>query len=210
MYWLLKTEPDCGIINPNRLRWGDLLDIIKERAVCFTGHRPEKLPDGGAAGSAEVRRIKSLLYAEISEAADSGFDTFITGMQRGVDLWAGEIVMELAVKKNLHLVAVLPHRGMGQNFRDADKWTFGRIMNFAEKTVIISEKYTRTCNTDRNKFMVDNSSLVIAVVGDMSSGTGQTIRYAEKNGVAVRKIILPDSPKIITESTEHDDQLTLF
>lgn len=36
--------------------------------------------------------------------------------------------------------------------------------------------------------MVDNSCRLIAVVSDYKSGTGSTIRYAEKQGVPVRII----------------------
>ena len=40
--------------------------------------------------------------------------------------------------------------------------------------------------------MVDNSSLLIAVCGDPRSGTGQTIRYARKQGVEVKLIRTSD------------------
>ncbi|MBR4224217.1 MAG: DUF1273 family protein, partial [Oscillospiraceae bacterium] len=100
----------------------------RAKTVCFTGHRPEKLPDGGRDGSVAVRMIKSLLYTETEGACAEGYDTFITGMQRGIDLWAGEIVLELMNSYDLHLWAVLPYEGFGSTFRDKDKWLFGRII----------------------------------------------------------------------------------
>lgn len=179
------------------------MDIIREKTVCFTGHRPEKLPSGGAEGAAETRIIKSLLYNEISAATDEGFDTFITGMQRGIDLWAGEIVLELAASRGLKLVAALPYRDFGKGFRDGDKWNFGRITDSAESVVIMSETYTPACMNLRNRYMVDNSARIIAVVGNERSGTGQTVRYAESCGLDIRRIdlcgLFPDK-----------DQLTLL
>lgn len=166
------------------------MDIIKEKTACFTGHRPEKLPDIGEDNPRRDRVIKSILYKEINDAANRGFDTFITGMQRGIDLWAGEMVLDLAAKRPLHIVAVLPHRDMGRNFKCNDKWIFGRIMKNADRIVVISENYTRCCMSERNRFMVNNSSLLIAAVADEKSGTGQTIRYAEKKGLEIHRIDL--------------------
>ncbi|MGN1106633.1 MAG: SLOG family protein [Huintestinicola sp.] len=166
------------------------MDIIREKTVCFTGHRPEKLPSGGADGSGEVKVIKSMLYNEISSAADDGFDTFITGMQRGIDLWAGEIVLELAAARRLRLIAALPYRDFGKGFKGTDKWNFGRITDSAEMVVIMSETYTPACMKLRNQYMVDNSSRLIAVIGNERSGTGQTVRYAAGQGLDIRRIDL--------------------
>lgn len=165
------------------------MDIIREKTACFTGHRPEKLP-GGSSDSPEARVIKSVLYSRISEAVNDGYDTFITGMQRGVDLWAGEIVLSLAADLPLKIIAALPYRDIGSSFRGADKWAFGRIMSAASETVVISESYTRACMQQRNRFMVDNSSRLIAVIGNEKSGTGQTLRYAVNQGIDVCRIDL--------------------
>lgn len=180
------------------------MEIDKLRTVCFTGHRPEKLPDGGKLSSEKIRVLKSMLYAQISSAADDGFDTFITGMQRGIDLWAGEAVMSMMAQRELHLVAALPYKDMGANFKDNDKWLFGRIMDCAEKIVVISDDYTPACMSMRNKFMVDNSSRLIAVIGEEKSGSGQTVRYAHKQGIEIKTIDLREL------FPEDSDQLTLL
>lgn len=179
------------------------MEINRNKTLCFTGHRPEKLPSKGADGSPEIKVIKSMLYNEISAAVDEGYDTFITGMQRGIDLWAGEIVLELSAAKKLKLVAVLPYRDFGKGFKGADKWTFGRIIDSAEMVAVISESYTPACMNLRNRFMVDNSSRLIAVVGEQKSGTGQTVRYAESSGLDIRRI---DLNRLFPDT----DQLTLL
>ena len=178
------------------------MDIIREKTACFTGHRPEKLP-GGSSDSPEAKVIKSMLYTEITAAVNDGYDTFITGMQRGIDLWAGEIVLSLAADMPLGLIAALPYRDIGSSFKGADKGAFGRIISAASETVVISEEYTRACMQQRNRFMVDNSSRLIAVIANEKSGTGQTLRYAVNQGIDVRRIdintLFPDK-----------DQLSLF
>ena len=56
--------------------------------VCFTGHRPEKLTQP------ENVIVKSL-ETTIKEAIADGKNVFISGMARGVDIWAAEIVLRL-------------------------------------------------------------------------------------------------------------------
>ena len=60
----------------------------REHRCCFTGHRPEKLTISEA-------RLAELLEAEIKKAIDRQFTTFITGMAKGTDLIAAEIVLRL-------------------------------------------------------------------------------------------------------------------
>ncbi|MBQ7989560.1 MAG: DUF1273 family protein [Oscillospiraceae bacterium] len=160
----------------------------REKAVCFTGHRPEKLPDGGNDSSTSVKLIKSLLYTEIDAACAEGYDTFITGMQRGVDLWAGEIVLELMNSYDIHLWGVLPYKGFGSSFRDKDRWLYGRIIDSSDRVVTICDRYEPGCMNRRNEYMVDHSSLLIAVMGDTRSGSASTVRYAARRGVEVRNI----------------------
>lgn len=72
---------------------------------CFTGHRPEKL-------SLSEAEVKSLLENAIDTAIENGFTTFITGMAKGTDIWAAEIVLEKKKHNTaLHLICAIPHPG---------------------------------------------------------------------------------------------------
>ena len=59
--------------------------------VCFTGHRPEKL-------TRNEKAIKKELETKIIQAIADGLHVFITGMARGVDIWAAQIVLSLRAK----------------------------------------------------------------------------------------------------------------
>lgn len=60
----------------------------RKHLCCFTGHRPEKL-------GAPEEKIKAALKKEIRTAVSEGYSVFISGMARGVDVWAAELVLEL-------------------------------------------------------------------------------------------------------------------
>ena len=67
--------------------------INREKTVCFTGHRSEKLPKGDA-----LERLRQRLADEIDKAIADGYDTFLFGGAYGFDLMAAEEVIK---KKSL-------------------------------------------------------------------------------------------------------------
>ena len=72
---------------------------------CFTGHRPVKL-------SLYKNEVKPLLRKTIDNAIADGYVTFITGMAKGTDIWAAEIVLEKKKHNTaLHLICAIPHPG---------------------------------------------------------------------------------------------------
>ncbi len=163
------------------------ITINKSKTVCFTGHRPEKLPDNGDSNSYVIKMIKSMLYKEILDSIDAGYDTFITGLARGVDLWAGEMVLEIkATKPHIKLIAASPYKDHGNSFKGAEKWVYGNIIAKADMIVYVCESYHKLCMKMRNQYMVDNSNKLIAVVSDYKSGTGQTISYARKEKTDIK------------------------
>lgn len=61
---------------------------LRKHRCCFTGHRPEKLKQPES-------EIRIALGKEIRTAVNEGFTVFISGMARGVDIRAAEIVLQL-------------------------------------------------------------------------------------------------------------------
>ena len=54
-----------------------------------------------------------------------------------------------------------------------------RLLHSADEIVLVSEQeYYDGCMQKRNRYMVDNSSKIIAVYNNTKGGTEQTINYA--------------------------------
>ncbi|MCM1232353.1 MAG: DUF1273 domain-containing protein, partial [Ruminococcus flavefaciens] len=78
---------------------------LRQRRCCFTGHRPEKL-------GVPEDVVTAALTKEIRTAIADGFQTFISGMARGVDLWAAEIVLALRDEgAAVRLICASPYKG---------------------------------------------------------------------------------------------------
>lgn len=155
---------------------------LRKHRCCFTGHRPEKL-------TKSERKICSALEREIRSAIDDGFQTFITGMARGTDIWAAEIVLRLKKKgAPIHLIAASPFEGFELSWSSEWQKRYNEILSAADIVRFISPSYDPGCFQRRNEWMVDRSARVIAVFNGEKGGTKNTIDYANLNEVPVRFI----------------------
>ena len=149
---------------------------------CFTEHRPEKL-------IRSEKEIKAALREEINLAIQDGLTVFITGMARGVDLWAAEIVLDLRKRNQaIKLICAIPHEGFEARWSAEWKHLYRYIQDNADLVRVIGKGYYSGVYQIRNEWMVNHSARLIAVFNGQPSGTKNTIDYAECRGVPVRII----------------------
>ena len=156
---------------------------LRESSCCFTGHRPEKL-------SMPIEILRLRIERAIDTAIAEGYTTFITGMARGTDIWAAEIVLEKKRNnKAVCLVCAVPHPGFEKRWKMYERYRYHNILRNADEVVTVNDRYFAGCYQVRNKYMVDRSSLVIAVFGGRPSGTKNTVDYAKHTGVRVVNVL---------------------
>ena len=150
------------------------------RRCCFTGHRPEKL-------TADSEAIKALLAAEIDAAIADGITVFITGMARGVDMWAAELVLaRRATNPGVTLFCAIPYEGFEKKWADTWRDLYQSILAQANGSKVFQPRFTYASFQERNRWMVNHSERVIAVFNGEKGGTKNTLDYARKAGVRVR------------------------
>lgn len=72
----------------------------------------------------------------------------------------------------------------------AERERYHSILRQADDIVYVGREYSGACMRKRNYYLVDHSSILLAVYnGSHRSGTGMTVRYAQKLG---REIIVID------------------
>ena len=161
----------------------DSTSALRQHRCCFTGHRPEKL------GVSEAR-AKALLKSAIQQAISEGYVTFLSGMARGIDLWAAEIVIEEREKnRNIHLVCASPFSGFEKRWSEYEQAIYHSIIEQADLVKFISQHYYRACFQVRNEWMVDRVSRVIAAYNGTKGGTKNTIEYANRKEIFVENIL---------------------
>lgn len=148
------------------------------KGLCFTGHRPEKLCSKFHENSEDIISIKNQLRTCVEQAIADGFDTFYTGMARGVDIFAGEIVMELRENHPIKLMAVVPYKGQEKFWDEQWQKRYNKLIDNSDGTFVLYDKYYKYSLQERNEFMVENSQRVIAVYNGSLGGTRNTIEFA--------------------------------
>lgn len=135
--------------------------------------------------------IKQKLEKAIRIAIADGLNVFIVGMARGVDLWAGEIIIRLRNEENLQikLIATSPFDGFEKSWEEPWKKKYYDVLKEADLVKYVSEHYFRGCFQVRNKWMVDHSTRVIAVWNGTSGGTKNTVIYAQQKNVSVINVL---------------------
>jgi len=135
---------------------------------CVTGHR--EIP------ADKLDFVKSELDREVRLALMEGYRTFLTGFAKGVDILFAECVSTRLDKyPDVFLEAVLPHPGVVSKLNASERILLSKCSNI--KT--ICEKYQRSCFFQRNRYMVGQSSRVIAVYDNRAEGgTLFTMDYA--------------------------------
>lgn len=156
------------------------------KSCCFTGHRPEKLNMG-------KRHIKKLLKRAVKQSVKEGFTEFITGMSRGVDMWAAEIVLSLKKRNSkISLICAVPFKGFESRWEIKDKKLFESILKRADRVEYVCPCYSKSCFQIRNIYMVDRSEKVIAAYIGEQGGTKNTVDYAEKKHIEIINILKTD------------------
>ena len=196
------------------IEWSGVVEFEFDRSktVCFTGHRPEKLPCSGNDDALVTKAIKSMISKFVIDSIHDGYNCFITGVARGVDLWAGEIVLfeKSRFKDNdIKLIAAVPYKDHGKGFKGYEKWQFGNILHKADEVIYVSEKYHKGCMRTRNEFMVDNSSRLIAAISDYISGSGQTVRMARDRGLDIKIVNIPEIEAAANQYSDEDYDIVM-
>lgn len=162
-----------------------------QNSCAFTGHRPKSFPWKNNEAAHECVLLKEALAAQIKVLADRGVTEFLSGMALGADVWMALSVLDLREENpatKLH--CILPCKEQADKWAASSRELYYSILDQADSIIYVSRAYHKNCMLDRNRFMVDHASILLAVYnGTQRSGTGATVRYARKQG---REIIMID------------------
>ena len=160
---------------------GEGRSLFEGQVVSFAGHRPDKLggwnPAHPIVGS--VRRGLRLALEGIRPSRA------ISGMALGVDQWAAWACVEL----DIPFVAAVPCDDMDSMWPERSRASFRDLLDQADEVHVVSPgPYKPWKMQRRNEWMIDNSSLLVAVHDGSAGGTFNCIRYAEAVGRAIHYV----------------------
>lgn len=146
-----------------------------EKSCAFTGHRI-------LSGGFDV----NLLDRVVLNLIKSGVNKFYSGMAKGFDLIAAESVINFKKEFKVSLCACIPYKNQPENFSESDAERYKKILENCDDAVIFSDEYFSGCMQTRDRFLVDNSDVLVCYLRKKYGGTFYTVNYARKKN---KKII---------------------
>ena len=157
--------------------------------ACFTGHRPNKL-NGYNAG--DNKELLWRIHKEVVNLIENkGVTTFINGLALGVDMWSAKIVIKLKEKyPQIKLVSAIPCRNHASKWNKESQLMWQEICDKSDEVVLVTdEEYKSYLMQVRNEWMCNKSDYVIAVWDGSNGGTGNCVKFAEKQSKEIIRII---------------------
>ena len=152
------------------------------KSASFTGHRKIK------GDTAELsKKLYNLLEKDI---VSYDLTDFYAGGALGFDTLGAQTVLKL--KKQfphirLHLVLPCPTEEQTETYNEKDKKEFTEILDSADSSETVCPHKTNDCMKLRNARLIEFADLCYCYFNEnqFRSGTGQTVRMAEKKGIVI-------------------------
>ena len=145
-----------------------------------------KLPWGMNERDPRCTALKLELAARLEAMYALGYRHFLCGMAIGCDMYFAEAVLALReVHGDVTLEAAIPFGDQPGRWDEAQRRRYNSLIDRADKVTVLQIGYTSDCMMQRNRYMVDRSSLLLACFDGRPGGTMNTILYAERSGLQV-------------------------
>ena len=163
--------------------------INRDNSCCFSGYRPEKLPWGTDEDDSRCRALKVVITETAEQVYLSGIRHFICGMARGSDMYFCETVLFLRAKyPEITFEAAIPCKEQADNWPADERRRYLSLVGQCDFVTYVSQHYTKSCMLRRNRYMVDSSSVLIAVHDGKRGGTSYTVKYAARRALDIVSI----------------------
>ncbi|WP_298034486.1 SLOG family protein [uncultured Dysosmobacter sp.] len=178
------------------------------KSCAITGHRPTRFKWKYDEKDARCKRLKREMQEQFILLYELGVRRFFIGGALGVDIWAGEILLQMQAQpkfSGIELIIVLPFEGYDAKWDDRSKNRIRFLIDHSTETVVAGKaaEPPAVCYKRRNYYMVDRADYLLAVYDNdrsIRSGTGMTVNYAQKKGLSIT-LIHPDTG-VVSQNTD--------
>jgi uncharacterized phage-like protein YoqJ len=148
-----------------------------------TGHRPHKIGREYDLKGPNTEFIKAAMYNWLDENKP---EKIISGMALGVDqIWA-----ICGIRRNIPVIAAIPCANHSSKWPKKSQELYEMILGLRGVSThfVSSEPYSIFSMQERNRWMVDNSDILVAVWDGSKGGTANCVEYAKEAGKEIFRI----------------------
>lgn len=177
---------------------------MKHWVCAIIGERPTRFKFKYKENYSLCKKIKRSMAEQFKSMYKKGVRRYFIGGTLGVDLWAGELLLELKQQteyKEVELVVVLPYVGHDSRWDSRSKDRLAYLLKHCTNSIKLGGAPTPDCYKRQGYYLVEQADFLLAVCDNnrgKRSNIGQVINYAKKEG---RDIIYihPDTAKVTVE-----------
>lgn len=168
------------------------------KSCAITGHRPTRFRFKYQEDDADCRRLKECLREQFILLYEQGISHFWVGGAEGVDMWSGEVLLQMKETQYYHDVELhlaLPGPKHDSKWGKPNRERMTALIEHSSETVMVGTGLTAGDYRKRNQYIVDHANILLAVYDNnrsIRSGTGMTVNYARKKGLPII-LIHPDT-----------------
>ena len=160
----------------------DFILPIKNGTVCLTGNRPASLPWKYNEDCEFCLLFKERLKKFFVKLVELGYSKFISGLAMGFDIIATEILIKLKSEGyDIFIEGAVPCLNQTRGWKNDYIKRYQNVLDSLDKVTFTSNyAFFEGCYQIRNRYMVDNSDLIVGCQIKKSAGTKSTLEYAQK------------------------------
>lgn len=163
-----------------------LVPYCQERTVCLKGHTIQELPWLYDENDARYKALKETMCKELENAIRFGYYYFECSMELGFDLICAEILLNLKKKyPYIKIVGALRGEDQDKDWECKDRFHYQRLLSRLDKTRSVYYAFPEDYPLERNRFMINESSMMIALFNGASEEMKSIIDYARAQGLRI-------------------------
>lgn len=147
--------------------------------IACTGHRPNKLFGGYSEYTFNI-----LVEFAAQELLEENADVVISGMALGWD----QAVAQASLNLNIKLICAIPFRGQELRWPSESVEKYNTILKSSYDIKIISSTFSINSYQNRNIWMVDNCTSLLALWNGTNGGTNNCIKYAKTTNKPIKNL----------------------
>ncbi len=151
------------------------------------------------------QRLKNQIREQLALLCEQGVRRFLMGGSLGVDLWAGDILLELKEQYNdIELILVLPYAKHDRDWDKRDRHRLSVLRQHSSEVLITGTEEAAPVDNfkKRDQYMIRHSDRLLAVHDcdpKDHSGIAQVVNYSRKKKLSII-LIHPDSSAVSYEN----------
>jgi len=153
-----------------------------DHTCCIIGQRPQELIWRFNEEDPRCVKFKNLLRQQIEHMIVTyGVTRFLTGLERGAETYAAEIILDLKRNYPITLECVLANEDMRNDWLEEECDRFYDIIVRADKEYLLEGHASEDSMAKRNRFMVSRSHYVLVISDGKKGDVMEAGIYAYRN-----------------------------